>query len=800
MIIEHVRRLRRGPLFFLAVCAVIAVSVGGNTAMFAVLNAVVLRPLAVADEAQLVAIHISRPGTPRGPIPSPLLDELRTAGTTTGVAAAFQWSANLADEVEAERLQAMRVSGNYFPLLGARVALGRPLSPEDAKPGSAAVALIGDGLWKRKFGASPSAIGQQIRLNGELFTIAGVLPADFTYQIRDAEIVTPWVQERDPRRTNPALGFLRAVARVAPGHSMSQVQTEMASRLRKFRETYPQAIGQDQAIAVVPLREDLLGNSARMVTMLSVAMGVVLLIALANLTNLFLVHAAGRRQEFATRRALGASGRQMFAQLMTESLIPAAAGTLLGLLTAAAALKALLASGATVVPRSAHAGIDASAVAFAIASGLTIALVAMLSPALQLSRSSRAIGAQRWATVEGRRARAIFVGAQVALSVVLVICAGLLVRSFAAVQRVDPGFQAADVLTLRLSLPRAQYPETASLARFTTDLAERVRTVPGVVSVAAANVVPMNGYLATSAVGVPGVESQPVNTWPQAHYRMISPDYFSVMGIPLTGRAFADSDHGSAAPVGIISRGFAEHFWPGRSPVGERLKVRDNGETFRELLIVGIAGDVRHFGLEAESPHELYVPIPQVPDATSVWLANNMYWVAKTTGNPLTLATPVKRQVAAIDRGVAASFVRSMDQWLDMSVQARRFNVQVIIAFGLAALLLTSLGVYGVASEAVMLRTREIGVRAALGATSGQLRRMIITSGLRPVLLGISAGLVSALAASNLLASFLFGVAARDIVTFATVPAIVLIVGALAFTLPAWRVSRIDPVITLRGE
>jgi putative ABC transport system permease protein len=311
----------------------------------------------------------------------------------------------------------------------------------------------------------------------------------------------------------------------------------------------------------------------------------------------------------------------------------------------------------------------------------------------------------------------------------------------------------------------------------------------------------MNGYLATATIDVPGLEMQPVTGLPDVHYRMISPDYFSVMGIPVvTGRSFTDADNASGLPVAIVSQGLAKRYWQDTSPIGERIRVRDDDGRFRGVEIVGIVGDVKHFGLEAEAPRELYVPLPQVPDTTSIWLANNMYWVVKAHGSPLSYAQEIRREVAAVDPDVASSFVRSMDQWLAQSVDPRRFNLRVIAAFALTALLLAVIGVYCVAAEAVVVRTREMGVRAAIGATGPQLTAAIMKSGLGPVLGGVLLGAGGALATTHALSSSLYGVTTYDPVTFASVLVLVAAVGSIALYLPARRVSRIDPVAALRAE
>jgi predicted permease len=797
------RRFRQKPAFFLGACALLALAVGGNTAVFTVVNAVILRPLPLEHERDLVAVHIARDGVSRFPLSLPFFLELRAAPNSfSGLAAYFPWSANLTDLGDAERLQAMRVTGNYCELLGVSVASGRPLATSDAAPDAAPVALISHSLWTRRFGGAPDTLGRSIKLNGEVFTVVGVLRPDFPFPVRDSDVIAPWAPERDPRRANAALGFLRVVGRLAPGAATTRAHDEVETRLRAFAVRYPRAGSADQKGRVVSLREDVVGNSDRLLGMLTAAVGLVMLIAAANLANLLLVNGAGRLHEFAARRALGATRQRLIAQLLTETLLLAVAGTVLGIIVARLAVSALLATSGNAIPRAVEVSVDPAATVFAVVLGLTIALLAALLPAMQLSRI-RAIGAgaQRGVTRGGRMLRAWFVCAEVALSVLLVIGAGLLVRSFVAVQRVQPGFEPTGVLSLRLSLPRTRYTDTGSLATFYDALAVRVRNVPGVSAVAAANVVPMNGYLATSTIRPPGFEAHAVNTLPDAHYRMISPDYLTVMGIPLlNGRQFTSFDSASGMPVAIVSRGLARKYWHDDDPVGSQLLVRDDGEKFRTVHIVGVAGDVRHFGPEVESPSELYVPIPQVPDATSVWLANNMYWVARTGQNPLTIANAVRAEVTGVDPDVAASFVRSMDQWLEQSIHPRLFNVRIIVVFALTALLLAGVGVYGVAAETVALRTRELGVRAALGATDAQLKAAVMKGGLAPVAGGVVLGTAAALGLTSWLSSSLYGVEQHDGVTFVGVVTLISTVGVLALYIPARRVARIDPVIALRAE
>ena len=792
------RRGRQRPAFMIGACALLALAVGGNTAVFTLVHAVLLRPLPLAHERDLVAVHATRTGVSRYPLSVPLFLALgeRPSGFD-GIAAYFQWSANLTDAGDAERLQAMRVTGDYCELLGIGVGLGRAITTADAGPEAEPVALISHGLWKRRFAGAPTAIGRPVTLNGEVFTIVGILRHDFPFPVRDADVITVWAPERDARRNNAALSFLRVVGRLGPGTTLGKAQDEVEARMREVG-----AIPSEQKGRIIPLREDVVGSSDQLLRMLAAAVVLVMVIAAVNLALLLLVNGAGRLHEFAARRALGATRARLVAQLLTEAWVPGVIGTLLGLAVAQLAVGALLATSGNAIPRSAEISVGAGSALVGMALGLTITLTAALLPALHLSRvENRGTGSQRGATRAGRILRAGFVCAEVALSVVLVIGAGLLVRSYVAVQRVAPGFEPSGVLSVRLSLPRTRYRETASIALFYESLASRLRNVPGVVAVGAANVVPMNGYLASSTIRPPGLEANAAATLPEVHYRMISPDYLGVMGIPLLkGRHFTSFDNASGLPVAIISHGLAQKYWHGGNPIGSQLLVRDDNERFRTVHIVGVAGDVRHLGPEVESPSELYIPIPQVPDVTSVWLANNMYWVVKSDRDPLRLANPVRAEVRTVDRDVATSAVRSMDQWLEQSVQPRLFNVRVIGVFALTALLLAGIGVYSVAAEAVALRTRELGVRAALGATHASLQGTVMKDGLRPVLVGIVLGGVSAFGATRLISSTLYGVEKHDAMTFTLVIAVISLVGIVALYVPARRAARIDPVIALRAE
>jgi putative ABC transport system permease protein len=796
---QMVRRIRRQPAFAGGVVTVLAFAIGANAAMFALVSAILLRPLPLADPDRLITFTIVRPGTDRQPLSLPDVNDFKQSNhTLDAVASMFGWSANLTGRGDAERLSAMRVSPNYFEVTGAQVQLGRPLQSDDEQRPSA---LIGHGVWQRYFGGAVEAIGRSIVLNGEAFTIVGVLRPDFVSLIRDAEIVVPYSPTADPRRGNRAQGFLRVIARLKPGITATQASDDLAAIGRRMRAEYPDSHGADTAIRLVSLHEEMTGRSAPMLRMLLGAVVLVLLVACANIASLFLVRATGHRQELAVRAALGASRGRIVAHVLGESVILGVIGGALSLVVARTLIDALVAAGPAALPRTAEIGIDWSVAAFTLVVSLGTSLIIGIAPALQASRRDLRDALQqgeRGSSPGGTRIRAGLVFAEIALSTVLLMTASLLTRSFQHVQAVDPGFRPSQVLTIRLSLPRARYGGHAAIEQFANQVAPRIASLPGVRAVAAANVVPMNGYLATAAFFVDGVIAKDA---PEAHYRMITPQYFRVLGIPVrSGRSFDPADRSGSAPVAIINETFARQYFHGREPVGSRMRLADGEKIPREVRIVGVVGDVRHFGLEKEATIEVYVPIGQVPDPTTIWLANNMYWVVQTDGAPLAAANAVRREIAAVDPAVPASFVRSMDQWLGGTLASRRFNLQLVGAFAVSALLLAVVGVYAVSAFAVTARTREIGIRSALGASRRDVIGLVLRNGVAPVLGGLVAGTAIAVMLAPGLSGMLFGVTPHDGKSLAISLAALASAALLATLVPARRAARIDPIVALRVE
>jgi putative ABC transport system permease protein len=794
-----VRRLRRQPVFGLGVILLLALTIGANTAIFTLVHGVLMRPLPLRDPASLVTFTIVRPGTDRQPLSLPDLADFKAESRTLdGIVALFGWSVNVTGVGDAERLQGLRVSPDYFEVTGARVQLGRTIQSGDEMQ---AVVLVSHGLWQRVLGGAPDAIGRTLVLNGEPFTIAGVLPSDFVSLLRDVDVVAPFSASADPRRANRAQGFLRVIARTKGGVTLGQVADDLDSISRRMRAAYPDAHGSDTGVLVKSLHEEVTGRAAPMLRLLLAAVAVMWLGACANLANLFLLRGAASRRELAMRAALGATRGRIVAQLVTEAALLAGAGGAVGLIVARALVQGLLAMGPANLPRVAAIGIDWRAALFTLGLSLGASLLFGVVPAIQPSRGDlrHALnGGDRAVSAAGGRLRRALIVAEVALSTMLIITAALLVRSFQRVTAVDPGFRASEVLTIRLSLPRARYNNRATIETFYHAVHPRIAGIPGIRAAAAANVVPMNGYLATTAFFI---DRMGVNDAPDAHYRMISPDYFRALGIEVrAGRAFTPADRTDSAPVAIVNETFARQYWPGASAIGARMRLDDGEKAPRIVEVVGVIADVKHFGLEQETTIEVYVPIAQVPDPTTIWLANNMYWVLQTTGAPLAAANAVRREIAAVDPGVPASFVRSMDQWMGASIATRRFNLQLVAAFALAALLLAIIGVYAVSASDVAMRTREIGVRTALGASKGEVVRLVLLDGAAPVLVGLIAGTAGALVLGRATASLLFGVTPHDPASFAVAGVTVMAAAAIASYAPARRAGNVDPMIALRAE
>jgi predicted permease len=801
------RRLGKTPGFTIVALVTLALGIGANTALFSVVHAVLLQSLPFKDPERLYWIWSRHTSTDRYPFQVPEFCDYRDQNRTMEAVAGFaNWSANLTGDGPAERLVGLRVSDNFFDLLGVPAAVGRSLQPGDDEPGNEKVVVLAHGLWQRRFGGDPAVVGSRLTLNGEPFTVVGVLPRSFFFPVRDIELAVPLAPDKDPWRQNrESTNFIRILGRARAGVSRVQIADDWNAVAARLQKEFPKSYIRKKGVLALPYRDELVRNFSQALWVLQGAVALLLLIACANLANLMLVRGAGRRKEMAIRQALGASQARLARQLLVESALLALGGALLGALFAFWAVPALVALSPAAMPRAREIQLSLPVLVFTAGAAVLSAVGFGLLPALRTARVDpnrdlKAEGRGGSGSADERRLRGTSVVAQVALMMVLLIGAGLLLQSFRAVTRVEPGFDSG-VLTVRLSLPRTSYGELASVSRFYRELESRVLALPGVVSVGASNHVPLNGALASADYKVADRPPASEDQLPTAQYRMVTPAYFETMGIPLlAGRAFGDDDREGGALVAVISEALARQSFPGRDPVGLHLMVADNPEGFRSMEVVGVAGDVKHTSLEADVLPHLYVPYHQTHRQLLVWLSLNQFLVVRAASDPLALADSVRREVSAADARVAAADVRTTGFYVDNASAARRYSLVLLAVFAAVALVMAAVGIYGVVSYAAARRTRETGVRLALGATTRDILAQVLGEGVKRTAVGIGVGLVAALAASRALQGLLYGVGATDPVTYGGVIVVLLSVALGASFLPAWRAARLDPSTALGRE
>jgi len=804
---HSLRLLGRSPGFTTVALLTLAIGIGANTALFSVVNAVLLRQLPFVHADCSFWITALRPDRNDAPFSLPdFLDYRDHTDSLDSLSAIGNWSANLTGRGDAERLNGVRVSANLFETLGVNAAVGRTLEPEDDRPGVPRVAVMTYGLWQRRFGGDPSLVGQPLELNGASYTLVGILPPSFFFPIPDAELAVPLVPDADPWRQNRnTVNFLTLVGRTRQGASSERAEAEMNALARKLREQFPDANARKMGVKLTPMRDQITGGYRRALWVLLGAVGFVLLIGCANLANLNLVRAAGRRREMSVRSALGATRWQVVRQLLFESALLAIGGGALGALLAPIGIRGLVALSPSSIPRAGEIGLDAPVLTFTVFVSLVAAVASGLAPALATSHGDLAQQLNEGArgSTEGRRGKALRTGlviVEVALSLILLAGAGVLLKSFSKVQTVDTGFDPHGVLAVRLSLPKARYPHLADVTQFYDALLPRVRTLPGVSAVGVINMLPLSRQIASIPFTIVGRAFSKEEV-PQAQYRIANPIYLQAMRISLlAGREFNESDRDRTPLVCHINETLAKRFWPKEAAVGAHVMLDDNDSKPREAEVVGIIHDVKDRGLEAAPSFDIYIPLRQTHEDAVVQLQNNQYWVLRTDGDPLALANAFREQVRRVDGDVAASNVRSMDQYLSLTIAPRRFNLQLLSVFAIAALALAAAGIYGVISYSVKQRAHEIGVRMAMGARRSHVLRMVITDGIKPVLAGLALGILSVLGLNKALSSLVYAVSTSDPATLAIVTLLFGCVSLAALYLPAQRATRVDPMAALRYE
>ena len=787
-----VRSLAKSPGFAVLAILALGLGIGANTAIFSVVNGVLLRPLAYGDPGRLVVIlHEGQ-----WPVsPDDYLDWRRQSRSFQQMGAAQVWSAALTGRDNAEELPGMQVSPNMFSILGVPPLRGRTFEAGDDQPARGHVAVLSYQLWQRRFGADPKIVGREIKLNGESYTVNGVMPESFHFAPFWATNVDVWVPLLLDKRLNDRGGrSLRIFARLRDGVPLQQAQADIDVICRRLAQQYP-ATNTDMTAQVTPLQEKVVANIRPTLLVLLGTVGFVLLIACSNVANLMLVRANGKKKETAVRLALGSSRWRVIRQSLVESLLLSVAGAAVATVIASWGIAGLLASlPAESLPRLDEVGIDKIVLAFTALIALLTGVVCGLAPALRafrtdLQESLKSGGRGSTAGRSEHRTRALLVISEVALALVLLVGAGLMLRTFQQLQAVDPGFDPHHLLTLEVAAGGKAYRTGPSRIRFFEQLRPRLEALPGVESVSLINHLPISGDIWTLGIIIYGRPDPPPGQQPTAAYRVVQPGYFATMKIPmLQGRDFDNHDIRDTTPVAIVNEVLAKRHWPGENAIGQRLRLGANWMT-----IVGIIKNVKQTDWTENPDDEIYLPYAQSDAGFSF-----MTVVMRAHGDPLALRKPVEEQVRSLDKDVPIAHVQSMEQVIADKLWRGRLAMTLLGLFAAVAVSLAALGIYGAITYSVSQRTGEIGIRMALGARSGDVLRMILLQGLTVVVIGITVGLFGAWMLTRTLGSLLFGVTARDPVTFIAVPIILIALSVVACCLPALRASKVDPVTALK--
>ena len=803
------RALRKSPGFSLVAVVTLALGIGATVATFSVVNTVLLRPFAFRHPEKLLWIYSQRSDNPRTNFSLPEYCDYRDQTTSfEALAGVASFNPSFADSGPPERVQGVRMSASAFTMLGVRPLLGRALIAEDDRNGARGVAVISDGLWSRRYARDPAVIGRAVNVNGETREIVGVLPPSFALPNLDTEIVVPLQPDSDPRRNaRNSVNFLRMVGRLKPNVTAQQAHAELEAIRQNLQRQYPGIYTGKTGITFVPLTEEIVANIKSVLLTIFCAAGAVLLVGCVNLAGISLSRAAARQRELAVRTALGATRGQLTRLLLMESFFLALLGGSLGILLEVWGQRTLLRLVPADLPRIESFSIDWTVLVFAGALIFVAALACGLAPAWLLSRSDLrdALLSSGRSSTGGwfqSRLRAWLVSGQIALALVLLVNAGLLLRSFVRLSSEQPGFDPTGVQTIRFSLPQTGYDDVATIVQFCDKLRSRASAINGIKSDALISILPL-APKSISFVHFTRPDRPPARPedTPSTNYRIVTPDFFRTMGISLLdGRNFTESDDAEHPPVAIVSSIVAKNHFPDRSPIGQRILVDDNDGDPRPVEIVGIVGPVKQTNLETPAKADLYLPLRQMPKDGVPWLRNSAYWVVKTSGGTAGLERLLRDTIQDVDPNVAVGAVRPMNEAVATALAARRFSLLLIGSFAAAALFLAAAGLYAVISYGIQQRNREIGVRLALGATRATILGMIFKEGAVLFASGIIAGFIIALVVARLVASQMYGVNEHDPFSFAIVGLILSVISFLACGIAARRAMNIDPMVSLRCE
>lgn len=801
-----IRSLLKHPGFTAIAVITLTLGIGANTAMFSVINAVLLRPLPYQDPNSLVTIWEESPQ--RGMYQMPvslanLRDWVDQNHVFEQISAYTFTNLNLTGAGEPTRLLTIRSSANLFPLVGAAPLLGRAFLPEEDKDGGNRVVILGHALWQSRFGSDPTIVGNSLTLNSQSYTVVGVMSSDFQFPVgfgylgkvlnEPVDLYVP-IAATSRELTRGNYSFF-AIGRLKPGVTIDQARAEMTTIEGRLEQQYPEG-NTGIGISLIPTQEQTVKEIRPALLVLLGAVALLLLIACANIANLLLARAASRQKEIAIRTALGASRLRVFRLLLTESLILSLAGGFLGLLLAFWGTAALMALAPDNIPRLNEVGVDARVFGFTLAVSLVSGILFGLIPAHHASKPDLNEALKEGSrgsmgSAAGKRTRSVLVAVEVALSLVLLIGAGLMIKSFLRLQQMNLGFDPDNILAVNLTLSRSKYPEDRQQAAFFQEAIERLQALTGVKSAGATTGLPLTLSVSGSDFRIEGRPEPEAGKEMIINTRSVSPGYFRTLGIALIkGRDFSDRDKSDAPKAAIINNDLARTYFSNEDPIGKRITF-DDGQSW--ISIVGIIGDVKQLGLDSSAKPEVYFPYLQVA-------APSMSLVVRSASNPLSLAAAVKSQIQMIDKDLPIDDAKTMQQLLAESTSGRRFNMLLLTVFAGVALVLAIVGIYGVMSYTVTQRTHEIGIRVAVGAQPRDVFRMVIGQGMMLAMIGIAFGLVGAFGLTRLMTTMLFGVEPTDPATFVSIAVLLTGVGLVACYLPARRATKVDPLLALRYE
>ena len=811
------RMLRRSPGFAATAISALALGIGANTAIFTVVNTVLLQPLAYPEPDRLVQLELSSPQGNGNITSIPKFIIWREQTQVFQDVAAYDLGGpgvNLTGEDRPEQLKGVHVSAQFFRLFGARAVAGRTFSAEEDRPGGPPLAVIAGGLWRRRFGSDLNLVGKSIDLGGEPFTVIGILDPTFT---SDPPADIYLALKADPNSTDQA-HYLRAAARLKPGVTLEKAKAAMKVAAEQFNRKFAAAagaqLGPQGSFTAEPLRDTIVGDVRKALLVLLGAVSLVLLIACANVANLLLARATIRRREIAIRAAIGAGRGRLIRQLLTESVLLSLAGGLLGLGLGYFGVRGLLSINPGNIPRIGEQGsgitLDLRVLVFTLGVSVFTGVLFGLIPAFNASRTDlnatlKESGLRAGSGLRQNKARSILVVTEMALALVLLVGAALLIRTFGALRSVDPGFDARNVLTMQMSLTGTRFNKAAGVNQLVREVQRHVESLPGVTALASTCCLPLEG-----GFGLPlTIEGRPLTDGPfhgGASWHPVSPRYFQVFKIPLVqGRMFTERDDGGAVPVVLINEGLAKQFWPNSDAVGQRITIgKGIGPEFAEAPreIVGIVGDVRGQGLNNNPDPIMYVPVAQVTDGVTA-LNNGIIpitWTIRTNVEPYSVSKEIQEALRTASGGLPVAHIRSMEQVRGESTSRTDFNMTLLVIFASLALLLAAIGIYGLMAYSVQQRTQEIGIRMALGASAQDVRKMVVRQGMALALAGVIIGVAAALGVTRLMASLLYGVTPKDPIAMTSVALLLVGVALAATYLPARRASQMDPVESLRYE